>query len=97
MSDERKPAGNVTGEFMCGGTRPTNRHCQTCDFANGNPPFEDHPNKAYCRMYLESDGWGKPRSVTFGGEDCIFYRRASDELIAKWKAVTRSLGLKPAK
>ena len=43
-------------------------------------------------MYLERDGWGKPHSVTFEGADCIFYRRASDDLIAKWKAVSRALG-----
>jgi len=43
-------------------------------------------------MYLEKDGWGKPRSVTYEGKDCLFYRRASDELIEHWREVTRSLG-----
>lgn len=92
MANERK--GNISEDFHCGGTRPTNRHCQTCEFADGNPPFENHPDKAYCRMYLEADGQGKPRSVTFEGKDCLFYRRASAEAIAKWQAVSRALGLK---
>jgi hypothetical protein len=51
----------------------TNKVCQTCTFAHGEPPWADSPNKNYCVIYGRNEGEGKPDDVSFDGADCEYY------------------------
>lgn len=47
--------------------------CKSCWFSQGNPPFEDSPEKPYCVMYSKEDGQRKPHDVYYEGKDCEYY------------------------
>ena len=57
----------------CLGINP--KYCLTCIFAHGDPPFEDRPEKAYCKIYSKNDSTGKPKEVYFDGAECEFYEK----------------------
>ncbi|MCI8857161.1 MAG: hypothetical protein HFH26_11565 [Clostridiaceae bacterium] len=50
-------------------------YCRTCCFAHGKPPFEDDPEKAYCRIFGRDDSEGKPMEVYYKGEPCEYYEK----------------------
>lgn len=47
--------------------------CHSCKNANGQPPWANAPNKAYCIAYPKEKGVIKPKDVLNG--DCAFYIR----------------------
>jgi hypothetical protein len=51
----------------------TNKACQNCMFAHGEPPFADAPDKSYCQIYERESGESKPRNVAYDGADCEYY------------------------
>ena len=64
-----------TWDAPLGCTQPNPVWCRTCLFSHGEPPFEDLPEKAYCKIYSKDEGEGKPPEVYFDGEECEFYEK----------------------
>jgi hypothetical protein len=68
--------GSIVSEFA------SNRACQTCMFARGEPSwdvpdgYELTPDKCFCLMYDPDDLGMKPNDIAFGGADCEFYEDA---------------------
>ncbi len=60
--------------FGCNAINP--KHCKTCAFSHGEPPFADLPEKAYCMVYARENGISKPNDVYFDGAECEFYEKA---------------------
>ena len=58
---------------MVGWIHPNPIYCRTCQFSHGKPPFEDDPEKAYCRIFGRDDSDGKPMEVYYKGEPCEYY------------------------
>lgn len=58
------------------GCKPINPvYCKSCIFAHGNPPFEDMPEKSYCRIYTRNGGKQKPPDVYYEGAECEYYEQ----------------------
>lgn len=57
-----------TPAFGVRGRNP--RACRSCRFSHGDPPFEDSPEKAYCRIYSRDEGEQKPPEIYYDGKDC---------------------------
>lgn len=58
------------------GCKPINpAYCKTCIFAHGNPPFEDLPEKSYCRIYTRAKNIQKPPDVYYEGAECEYYEK----------------------
>ena len=61
----------------------SNKACQTCSFARGNPPWSARvgddlaPDKRYCLIYEPHDSHGKPKDIAYDGADCEFYEDAN--------------------
>lgn len=51
--------------------------CFTCAFAIGDPPFANHPRKAYCQVYRRG-GPAKPQDVYHYGKPCKYYLKKQD-------------------
>ena len=70
---EKQRESNLHQPIFFGG-KPTNPvYCRTCIFASGKPPFEDHPEKSYCRIYTREGGKQKPPEVYYEGAPCEYY------------------------
>lgn len=59
--------------FGCRKINPA--YCRSCRFANGQPPFEDGPEKAYCMIYSRAEGEAKPEDVYYDGARCDYYEK----------------------
>lgn len=67
-------------EFSFMGVRhPNPVKCRTCMNSNGEPPFEDSPEKSYCMVFRRKDGNKKPKEVLWEGKDCKYYKEASQK------------------
>jgi hypothetical protein len=65
-------------EFGSGFAFATNKACQTCMFAHGEPPLADFPDKSYCQIY-EPDGLvDNPSDGAFDGAPCEYYEAANE-------------------
>lgn len=61
------------------GCKPINpKMCKTCRFSQGEPPFEDAPEKSYCMIYSHDEGERKPPEVYYDGGDCEYYAKRKD-------------------
>jgi hypothetical protein len=60
-------------EFGSGFAFATNKACQTCMFAHGEPPWADTPLKGNCLIYERDAGENKPADVSFHGAPCEYY------------------------
>jgi hypothetical protein len=60
-------------EFGAGFAFATNKACQTCLFAHGEPPWADSPDKGNCMIYEPDDLGDKPTDVLFHGAPCEYY------------------------
>jgi hypothetical protein len=60
-------------EFGSGFAFATNKACQTCLLAHGEPPWADSPGKSYCQIYERETGEDKPRSIAYDGAPCEYY------------------------
>lgn len=71
MANERQNNLHQPEIFGC---RPINpKHCKTCLFSQGKPPFEDGPEKIYCRIYSRDEGEQKPPEVYYEGAECEYH------------------------
>ena len=52
--------------------------CKTCAFANGDPPFENDPQKANCMVYTRESGTIKPAAVYYDGAKCEYHKTAEE-------------------
>lgn len=58
------------------GCKPINpEYCKTCIFSRGDPPFEDSPEKRYCRVFTRESGLRKPNDVYYDGAECEAYEK----------------------
>jgi hypothetical protein len=60
-------------EFGAGFAFATNKACQTCMLAHGEPPWADSPDKSYCQIYERDAGKSKPVDVEYKGAPCEYY------------------------
>lgn len=56
-----------------GFAHPNPKDCFTCIYSLGQPPFEDNPRKAYCRVYTRESGVQKPDGVYYDGKPCKYH------------------------
>ena len=49
------------------------KHCQTCLFAHGQPPYADSPDKCHCVIFEYPNS--KPTEVYYDGEPCEYYEK----------------------